>query len=467
MKKSKGLGMRKNKASRIMGYIAFIVITIMCSSTHAFIVEKTNSGKEIKWFNLNVPYSINDAGGPYGSPSAIKTSMQTWTDVPDAALIFKYAGTTSSSAWGVKDGQNIVCFGNITEPGVLAINNFWFYSNTGELIDSDIKFNTNYSWSAAGASDKYDVQNVATHELGHSLSLADLYCVADSEKNMYGRSDIGETKQRTLDQDDINGIIYLYGNNNSSTSSTTTASTISTTSSTSSIKTTTIPTTTIPVSTTTSIAPVRVVDFTGAPVSGSVPLTVTFDNLSRGDITYRYWDFGDGSPVSIDSSPVHRYKKLGRYTVTLVAGFADGSQQRMVKQNYISVESRCLFVSALENQEHVNKVRQLRTALKDNRYWRELSVIYYRNFFEVMLILRQSPELRDELQRLVSTQIDGIEKLSTVGETTIPADEIEETIVFLQRIREYGSFRLQQDIDSVIAGINHSMLLEGLGIHKE
>ena len=58
--------------------------------------------------------------------------------------------------------------------------------------------------------------------LGHSLSLADLYGAADSEKTMYGYSATGETKQRTLDQDDINGIIYLYGNNNSSTSTTTT-----------------------------------------------------------------------------------------------------------------------------------------------------------------------------------------------------------------------------------------------------
>jgi PKD repeat protein len=463
LKKSKELamGMRSNKTSRIVGYIAFIVITLICSGAHAFIVEKTNSGKEIKWFNLNVPYNINDIGGPYGSPSAIKASRQTWTNVSASALTFSYSGTTSSTAWGVNDGKNIVCFGTISESGVLAQNILWYNPSTGQTLDSDIKFNTNFPWGTDGSLNSYDVQNVGTHELGHAVGLADLYGAADSEKTMYGYSDKGETKQRTLDQDDINGIIFLYGNNNSSTSTTTTTSTPS------SIKTTSIPVTTIRVTTTTSIAPVRVIDFTASPVSGSAPLTVTFNNLSKGDITYRYWDFGDGSSISFDSSPVHHYRKPGAFNVTLVAGFADGSQQRMVKQNYISVESRCLFVSALENQEHVNKIRQLRTALKDNRYWRELSVMYYRNFFEVMLILRQCPELRDELQRLVSTQIDGIEKLSTVGEMTISADEIEEIIAFLLQIREHGSIRLQKDIDSVMAGINHTLLLEELGVYKK
>jgi PKD repeat protein len=442
----------------------------MSSSAHAFIVEKTNSGKKIKWFNLTVSYSINAAGGPYGSSNAIKASLQTWTNVSGADLTFSYAGTTSSTAWGVNDRKNIVCFGAIAESGVLAQNILWYNSSTGQTFDSDIKFNTNFPWGTDGSSNSYDVQNVGTHELGHSVGLADLYGAADSEKTMYGYSDKGETKQRTLDQDDINGIIYLYGNNNSSTSSTTTASTASTTSttsSTSSIKTTTIPTTTIPVSTTTSIAPVREVDFTGFPVSGSAPLTVTFNNLSKGDITYRYWDFGDGSPVSFDSSPVHKYRKSGMFTVTLVVGFVDGSTKRILKANYISVESRCLFVSALENQAHINKIRQLRTALWDNLYWRELSVIYYRHFFEVMLILRQCPELRDEFQRLVSNQIETIEKLSIVGETTIREDDLDDIIAFLMQIKEHGSIRLQEDIDSVIAGINHTLLLEGLGISKE
>jgi PKD repeat protein len=453
--------MKKNKTNRVMGYAALIIITLMCSTANAFEVSITNTGKEIKWFNLTVPYSINAASGPYGSLNAIKAAMQTWTNVAGADLNFLYAGTTSSTAWGVNDGKNIVCFGSIAESGVLAQNILWYNSSTGQTLDSDIEFNTNFPWETNGSSNSYDVQNVGTHEFGHSVGLADLYAAADSEKTMYGYSSKGETKQRTLEQDDINGIIYLYGNNN--TSSSTTAAT----STTSSVATTSIPSTTIPVTTTTSIPPFREVAFAGSPVSGNAPLTVTFNNLSQGDIVYQYWDFGDGSAVSFDLNPIHKYRKLGTFTVTLIAGFVDGSTQQMIKENYISVASQCLFVSTLKDQAHINKIRQLRTALRDNLYWRELSIIYYRHFFEVVLIFKQHLELRDELQRLVSNQIETMETLSTEGEATIREDELEEMIAFLLQIKEHGSSSLQADIDSVIAGVNHTMLLEGLGINRE
>ena len=51
---------------------------------------------------------------------------------------------------------------------------------------------------------------MGTHELGHSLSLGDLYNSADADKTMYGYASSGETKKRTLHQDDIDGITYLY-----------------------------------------------------------------------------------------------------------------------------------------------------------------------------------------------------------------------------------------------------------------
>mgnify|MGYP005841618523 CR=1 FL=1 len=441
-----------------IGYATLIVISFLCAAAGAFEVNKTFSGKEIKWFNLNVPYYINAAGGPYGSSTAIKASMQTWTDVSASELIFSFAGTTSSTDWGENDGKNIVCFGTIEDSEVLAQNILWYYTSTGQMLDSDIKFNSTFSWGTDGSSNNYDIQNVGTHEYGHSVGLADLYAAVDSEKTMYGYSAKGETKKRTLDQDDINGIIYLYG----STSATSTTTSISTSSSIVS----TIPTT-VPATTTTSIPPLREVDFVGSPVSGYRPLTVTFDNLAKGDITYQYWDFGDGSPISFESNPVHTYKKLGTFTVTLIVEFVDGSKLQMVKENYIAVESRCLFVSSLKNPAQVEKIRKLRTAIADNLYWRELFTIYYRHFFEILLILQQHPQLRDELQELANKHINTVEELSNTGETALREDELNEITAFLLKIKDYGTIGLQADIDAILDGINNTMILYGLGIHKE
>ncbi len=228
----------------ILYLITAILLNLFYTHANAYSIDRTSTGKEIKWWTVNVPYTINTAGGPDGSLWAIQEAMQTWTDVPGSALSFRFEGTTSSTAWGEDDGNNIVCFGLIDDSSVLAQTRTWYYTDTGETLDSDLKFNTDYFWGTDGSAKYYDVQNVATHEFGHSAGLADLYADSDSEKTMYGYSSRGETKQRTLDQDDINGVSYLYGNGNITTSTTTT--TIVTT-------TTTRITSTIPVYPTTTV----------------------------------------------------------------------------------------------------------------------------------------------------------------------------------------------------------------------
>jgi predicted Zn-dependent protease len=56
-----------------------------------------------------------------------------------------------------------------------------------------------------------DLQNIATHELGHGLGLNDLYESAASEETMYGYSTYGEMSKRSLFIGDIAGIHDLYG----------------------------------------------------------------------------------------------------------------------------------------------------------------------------------------------------------------------------------------------------------------
>ena len=92
----------------------------------------------------------------------------------------------------------------------MAKDSIWYQLSTGQILETDIKFNTDYAFKTDGSADAYDVQNIATHELGHSLALADLYDSADSDKTMYGYAAKGETKKRTLTQDDMDGITYLY-----------------------------------------------------------------------------------------------------------------------------------------------------------------------------------------------------------------------------------------------------------------
>ncbi|MCX6146143.1 MAG: PKD domain-containing protein, partial [Candidatus Kapabacteria bacterium] len=51
--------------------------------------------------------------------------------------------------------------------------------------------------------------------------------------------------------------------------------------------------------------------------NGIVPLSVNFKNYSTGDINEYVWDFGDGFKLKGYKDPLHIYKQVGNYTVTL------------------------------------------------------------------------------------------------------------------------------------------------------
>jgi hypothetical protein len=134
--------------------------------------------------------------------------METWSNVDTANFIFS-SELTSSTPSG-NDSENTIGFVSMGIHGPLATNTYWYYPNTAEMFESDIEINIDFLWTTNGSSNAFDVQNVLTHELGHSLCLHDLYNGTDSEKTMYGYCAAEETKKRTLDQDEINGITYLY-----------------------------------------------------------------------------------------------------------------------------------------------------------------------------------------------------------------------------------------------------------------
>ncbi|HID93592.1 MAG TPA: matrixin family metalloprotease [bacterium (Candidatus Stahlbacteria)] len=228
MKRSKYnfcLGALWVKPSKLASLLVFAISIIFASHVIAYQVN-TYLGKEIKWNDLDIPvtYYINQNGTPdcTGEFVAIQAAYQTWENVTSAYMDFTYGGTTTNSSWGANDGINLNVWieagwatATGTNSSTIAVNRIWFYVGDTYcyLVDSDIAYNgEDFIWSTAPAGEpgKMDVQNIATHETGHSLSLADLYGSTDTEKTMYGYSSYGEIKKRTLDPDDEAGIAYLY-----------------------------------------------------------------------------------------------------------------------------------------------------------------------------------------------------------------------------------------------------------------
>ncbi|MCK5533585.1 matrixin family metalloprotease [bacterium] len=171
----------------------------------------------IKWDKDNIPvdYYINYFGTPDcpGENSAIISSFNSWETVSGQYMDFTYKGPSSETY--AFDGTNLCVWIESGWPeewyGAIAMASIWFNELTGEILEVDITFNgEHFEWSSSGQSNKIDVQNIATHEIGHFVGLDDLYHPSDSEATMYGYSWNGDTTKRSLSLDDRDGIRAIY-----------------------------------------------------------------------------------------------------------------------------------------------------------------------------------------------------------------------------------------------------------------
>jgi hypothetical protein len=141
----------------------------------------------LKWLRTPARYFINDQGGPGISAEefrqAVERATRTWQDLPESSMTFEFGGLTRQEPL---EDDGISTFGFLPRPDldrVLASTNFLIDARTGEILESDVFFNSTVEWSvaAAGEAGRFDVQSIALHETGHFQGL--------------GHSALGETER--------------------------------------------------------------------------------------------------------------------------------------------------------------------------------------------------------------------------------------------------------------------------------
>jgi hypothetical protein len=174
------------------------------SNGHPFTVTFGYGG--VQWPRNRCPYKIEYGGGA-AFKAAIDAAAQTWTAAAGGRFRFIDRGRVQRRTTRPGDDRNTIGWAADLPSDVVA--SAWRTSIGGALVETDLVFNAAYDWSAENDPDAMDVQTVALHELGHWLSLRDLYGAADTAKVMYGFSADGEVK-RVLAADDIAGARWIY-----------------------------------------------------------------------------------------------------------------------------------------------------------------------------------------------------------------------------------------------------------------
>lgn len=150
--------------------------------------------------------------------SAVSDAAATW-DTVTADTLVKSKTSKSGTASVIRNNENAILFGNYPTDGVIAVASVWIDRRSKQMLECDIMFDTDFTWGNAdsngdGTVDNasvMDLQNIATHELGHCFNLADIYDSSQSQLTMYGYSGNGDIEKRSLEAGDIAGIQSLFG----------------------------------------------------------------------------------------------------------------------------------------------------------------------------------------------------------------------------------------------------------------
>ena len=180
-----------------------------CGSSAQATVGEVFWKKARKWWIGATPGGISrDA-----VVAAVRNAQSEWTNdinwcgIKDQANPpASYQGKTSDDAV-TADNKSVVDWGSLKNDQYCSTAiacTFTSYDEKGIPIESDIRFNTAYTWSTTGAGDALDIQSVAAHEIGHALQFDHVTNASkDDETNvMWPYFGTGNTTGRKLGRGD-------------------------------------------------------------------------------------------------------------------------------------------------------------------------------------------------------------------------------------------------------------------------
>jgi hypothetical protein len=202
--------------------VAVLGLAAVASPQTAFAygINMSESGNPLRWDRDTVAFRMDPeletslpAGTAFG---AVSMGFEAWRGLPRVPdLVLQPGKPEKAGHHGGERATNGVYLVRDWkgEPDQLAITVVTYNRSTGEIFDADILVNANASYqlldeSAPVDGAHYDLGAILTHEAGHSLGLDE--SETHPEATMWPLVSPGETHQRTLAEDDEQGVITNY-----------------------------------------------------------------------------------------------------------------------------------------------------------------------------------------------------------------------------------------------------------------
>ncbi len=165
------------------------------------------------WSGRHPAWRYNSSGKPAaltGDSGAVGGGSSVWGTV-GADFSFTNSGTTAAGTGACNnstDGSNTVGWA-VQSGSTLAVTCTWYSTapNPDDAVEFDMEIDPGWTWTTGTSGINTDLQSVATHEFGHALGLGHS---AISAAVMYPSYTQG-TNKRTPHQDDVDGILAIYG----------------------------------------------------------------------------------------------------------------------------------------------------------------------------------------------------------------------------------------------------------------
>jgi uncharacterized protein (TIGR03437 family) len=169
--------------------LSLLCVSLACANAQAYVRERTdpNGPFLFRTDNNNIQFRVNDqtAAGLTNSSGgttitadsapiqALQAATAAWSSIGTASITFAPLQKTSVSN-SSRDFINLITFADTPANrsilgDALAVTNPVGVRTTGEMVDTDILFNPKLTYSTTFQGGTYDIQTIATHELGHTL----------------------------------------------------------------------------------------------------------------------------------------------------------------------------------------------------------------------------------------------------------------------------------------------------------